>query len=357
MFINFRRISKQINEEYIIRTSFSVILVIVSIFLVCKPAAATVLYENSFDDKPDWVSPSQASGLATTHSTAKILGFSGYRATNNIGEALFYIDSNGARGSSGKGLTIWRETVTENSWRGGSLDINIQDPDIVWKNTPNPNGYDELYIAFWCKWSAGWNWGSSFYLEKTFRVYTNDSYQAHYNNNASLSSSEVPGTTTQKEAYLIMDRYDPNRKDMYYTCRVQTGNDVQVADTDFSWNTWVGDGNWHHIEFHVKLNDAGASNLIAECYIDGIKRSELPSPVMLRNGTDRLITSVILFDNIQCRTTSVFEQAQFVDDIVISTTRIGPDYVIGSSTSSPQPPTPDTVPPSAPSGVSIQINQ
>ena len=63
---------------------------------------ASIIYENNFDDKPDWQSPKhQITGLVTTYNEASLIGFISYRVgRDGFGESLFVVDSVVAYGGS-----------------------------------------------------------------------------------------------------------------------------------------------------------------------------------------------------------------------------------------------------------------
>jgi len=143
----------------------AMLVLVLTVFLVWTgKASAKILYENNFDDLPDWSSPSlqNISGLSTTHAEAGTIGFTSYRATDTLGDPLFAINSSNARGSSGKGLSV--NVEVRGNWAGGGLDLHFADPEKAggkMKSDVNPAGYEELYVSFWQKFQPGWSWGGS----------------------------------------------------------------------------------------------------------------------------------------------------------------------------------------------------
>jgi len=126
-----------------------------------------------------------------------------------------------------------------------------------------------------------------------------------------------------------------------------------------TWENGVMDGSWHSIEYRLKGNSAkGVSDGIWEVWIDGFKvvsKTNIPWADMGQNA-DGLTSctdctgnevdppsdfvgwnTVILGGNMHNEVfaksaATTVEKPYVIDDFVISTTYIGPDYVIGGPT-------------------------
>jgi len=281
------------------------------LFFITYNLCASILYENNFDDKPDWQSPNhQIAGLVTTHNEASLIGFTSYRVgRDDFGERLFVIDSVVAYGGLGKCLKVNYETLT-GSWTGGGLDIHFADPNIG----GIPEGYDELWIEWEWKFANGWQWGSHNYL-KIFRAYSAVDYEQHWNNNWSLSSASNPAPG--KTGYLIDDFIGPlvNYGPAYRPDTAYQTHSYQ--DYNCSWSDYFADSEWHNIMFHIKMNDVGDSNIVDEFYIDDTLRGQLGVPVILRTDSERKFNCLILFDNFYSDLADTIEQICYVDNIII----------------------------------------
>jgi len=294
---------------------------------------AKILYENNFDDLPDWSSPSlqNISGLSTTHAEAGTIGFTSYRATDTMGDPLFAINSSNARGGSGKGLSV--NVEVRDNWAGGGLDLHFADPEKAggkMKSDVNPAGYEELYVSFWQKFQPGWSWGGSgAKIMKIFRAYSNVDYACKMLQGDLSSEYDCDGS--RRTSYLIMDWQGTPNYVVAYRAEPSTTTEHD-QDYDCSWPNFFADNQWHHVEFHIKMNDIGQSNTLADIAIDGAHCGELEIPVALRQSSNRLFNTLIMFDNHTIPpVSSPFEQKYYIDDLVVSTTPVGPDYVDGGT--------------------------
>lgn len=298
-----------------------------------------ILFQTNFDNLPDWSSPTGSygvSGLASTHASASQIGFSGYRDAHRDGVPLFMIRDNYGRNGT-KGLRKRFRLTPRDSWSGGSLDIHFDDTDNF-SNLPK-TAFDELYIRFYQKWDSSWSWGdgSKTYQIKMGRLLSNVDYSAVYQANGSLSSASKTSAEGggARCAYILLTW--SNMYHMYYPEYRPTSTCLTDGDSDSSarWANLITPGQWHCIEYHVKMNDLGQSNLIVDLYIDGELVGRLETPVRLRDSSATLFNTVILFDNHQVNNSSSFDQYYYIDDLVISTTYVGPGDVVA------QDPTPE----------------
>jgi hypothetical protein len=124
----------------------------------------------------------------------------------------------------------------------------------------------------------------------------------------------------------------------------------QNQGNDLTWEL----GKWYYVEFHVKLNDPGVSNGIAEFWIDEASPSLTINNQTLRlkytnllirpsgNNFGYTYVFVTCYNNMAGNHGTTQHQEIRWDQIVVSKIRIGPVS------------TPDTTPPSPPSGVTVQ---
>ncbi len=321
------------------------------IFL-CTPLFAQVLWEQDFNNCSDFSSGTDSIvGLATTHTQALDWNASSYRNPNSS-EPIIKIGATSGR--TGKGIE-YRFLGTDGPM-GGSIDITFSDPDIQWKTTIDTSGYNELYYAYWLKTPVDVDWvtgGSPPAPWKGARSYaynnTTYSWSHFYNNNYNLSShyfTETKDATTYKYSFMF-----PSWASIYMywypqyngpadghngtsTYPHQPYNDTST----YLFDKYLDDNTWHHIEYHIKLNDVGSSNGLIDVYIDGVAINDGAAGLELRTDVNDKIMSIMLFDNYQKRSASG-DQSLYIDDIVVSTTYIGKDYVIdGQGAAEIQPP-------------------
>src|SRR5690554_6478665 len=134
------------------------------------PVSAEVLFEENFDEQPDWHSAMHSrdrTQLTETHIIPR--GWSAVRQDptwapsvghNDRHEVIEILSSNveKARGATGKSYVSWRDSYDAgwNRWNSDS---------ILAKHFPE--GHDQLYVRFWIKFSPDWTPAGT---SKLFRV-------------------------------------------------------------------------------------------------------------------------------------------------------------------------------------------
>jgi len=152
-----------------------------------------------------------------------------------------------------------------------------------------------------------------------------------------------PGTTS--DPTWVYDS-DLNNGRIYFK---NIWGSVVTGDT-YPWSSdtstdYQGNGEWHCIEVHVKMNDivdgTPSNNFIYEIYIDGTKQLKSTGTAFRKNSTTKFNTIMIpdnmynqIFKNETIPDPPDSEQYFSIDDIVVSTSYIGPDYVIEGSITS-----------------------
>ena len=150
---------------------------------LAHPSSADILFQENFDDQPDWTSamhstdrtqwshthqlPKGWSAIRQDPSWAPSVGHSGGREAIEI----LATNSDKARGGTGKSYVSWRDsTVGENYFRWNS-------DSILAKHFPE--GHDSLYIEFWIRLSPNWTAEGLTGNSKLFRI-------SHWNGEGSI---------------------------------------------------------------------------------------------------------------------------------------------------------------------------
>lgn len=349
---------------------YAVNVITLVLFALLLPTLSTgaILFEDNFDNHADW-SPSQVNQNDCWGSscTSQPTGYYGYhlQATvySNTKHNTLNIDSTNHRGASGKALTVYQESAID---KGTAYFVS----DGLLMIPLASNGYDEVYVRFFVKFqtSPAWQWmvnQSNSPQWKFFRI-------SHYDYSSNRPISFGPLTTDTHYPLTIVDIAKYNRgsadaelriaaryTNQYYPDRpVYLGDDsfdvyippANYGGTGAEWydSGQPGDGSWHCYEFYVKLNSAqGVADGKYKIWYDGNLVLNETNLMWWDPGTKpkQKWNMVMLGGNSNNHWTDSSAQAEqwyAIDDLVISTTYIGPNYVIGGG------PAPDTMPPAAP---------
>ncbi len=138
---------------------------LIAAFLVAGVAKSEVIFEDDFDNQPDYTSSSALSLPGWTHRRNGEDVWSpstGFPLNHDAFEVLA-ANSDKARGGTGKAFVGWRESY-DMGWK------NFNSDGILAKHLGE--GYDQLYVSFWVRFSSEWTKDG---LTKLFRVYSWDS--------------------------------------------------------------------------------------------------------------------------------------------------------------------------------------
>lgn len=244
-----------------------------------------------------------------------------------------------------------------------------------------PVGYDELYVRFHIKFSDNYRFGngqnSSFSYHKLFRFWQNvqpaEVAGQTGNLGSELNRGALVGGLLDDEwstfgpcfvlAAMLNTTAGTNNCPNDATCETFYYNPYSTDNTKGFLNPWTGPldtggyftqaQDWICIEYHIKLADSfqGTGGLF-EIWVNGIKQDTFnwvnaPTPSWYsgvpRAGdtmpTGKLgtgINYITLHDN-QTGTNywGSTDRYIYVDDFVVSTTYIGPDYIVGGGASPP----------------------
>ena len=289
----------------------------------------TILFEN-FDSDKDWtVAQPVGSGINSCWNNCDIpTGWTSYYSGNSVckngpGNNNFYLNGNNARGGAGKSLTFWDESCSDN--------FADSDGDI---GTYLGKTYNEIYISFYIKFAPEYKWENPTNYcpqHKFVRAFywgnkPDDPYIYHNqadNQPIAVGTLQMCNGTLR---YLAAFRSEVN----------YSGGDVGVTIGDGNWKNQLGDGNWHLWEFYAKMNTNNGSTFNADgihrFWIDGDLTFEATDIVFSENGSEvnprRGWDFVAIGGNnlnrwIRDCSGSECEQWYTIDDLTISTQRVG----------------------------------
>lgn len=323
---------------------------------------SAVLVEDSFESDADWTVTQPSGATTSCYSSCGMPNFwdayyngfcrcsdslSGEPGNNNwyINTGAGYPSESNACYSGTKCGTHWQESCDsemENSDGMLAVDLGAE--------------YEEIYVRLFIRFKSGWEMralsgedGGAFKLYHIQHSVPGTSPFVYLGNPGSDNNEPVgSGGINQWSNYIQF--YAENRCQTTYYCHETT---VWPLGT----TTWayaaggIFDGDWHHLEIRQKRNSAiGVADGIFELWLDGVKKTPWSGYV----NTDyeynddgspelrgwRFITlggnTNNRFDT-SCSNIADCEQWYAIDDVVISTTYVGPDYVIGDGS--------DTTPP------------
>ena len=324
------------------------LLPLVALFVAATMVHGAVLFEDNFDSSPDWQSNQTVSKTVGGTDIAVVddpsdgcsdnnpdvmgsycppKGWHGYYAAashwSDRGEDTYVLSSEGAYGGSGKGMTLNHESW--GYWSGGRL--------LIWLGE---SGYEELYVRMRVKYDDGWSWsdGTGHSMQKLTRIssFWGDAYTESSPN---IYQFQVAGLN---ESVFYPDWYYNLSFDSFSflaTSYIAPDYTVSSSTTYYGYEGPMTDGQWHTVEYRVKMNSAaGVADGEWEFFIDGVSAESETNIPWRDTGSSTAYgwNTVMPLDNMYTSNATEFEQKMFMDDIVVSTSYVGPDYVIGDAT-------------------------
>jgi len=306
-----------------------------------SPAFAEILFQDNFDNSPDWqskqtVNKSQSDGYDisfgqtrsdTCTTNCPPQGWTSYRTassfwTDDRRKDTYVLSSEGARGGSGKGITYNVEVSGSfGTWAGGSLDIWLGE-----------TGYKELFVRYYIKFDpSSWKWttpdATEHHLQKLIRINTfNDDIRTTSYNPQQFGTAGRNWPVWLAEVY-----YNKSSPPAHLSSQVRQAPNYTLLPSVEDYNASIpSDGEWHYYEYHVKMNSApGIADGIWGFYIDGVLKSEKTNVVWKKANSDiaHNWNWLMLLDNVTNASTtldSYTEMQLYMDDVVVSTSYIGP---------------------------------
>lgn len=362
-----------------------------TLLLILPTASAQVLFEDDFDSHPDWTRLQPTSQAENCYPGIDCTGWNlpdGWDGLRNgfsmcqynaPGYNNLYLDeipgypretSGSCYGGGGKCITFWEEAcqLSQGAYDDSDKDFSV---DLG-------SDYHELYIRYRMKYSPEWQWGTNGInggspMWKLAHIqhheFGSNPYSYFTNYNCRNSPVSVPGIGAYLgEAPASVD--DSDLVYLNYAARCFAGADDDCVSDNYYclghdyWadsgggyasdlhnnigtvadNLLISDGDWHTLEIHVKTNtySGGAWNAdgVIELWIDGnLIRNQMGVEVFFGNAPTSPPRgySYVSFggnnnnDFVKSEDTADGEQWYAIDDVVISTSYIGPDYVIGGT--------------------------
>lgn len=364
------------------------------IFVGANFTRAEIIFEDSFDASPDWESHESTPGNNVNwFSSSWIYNPSGppeppmqnwtsYRTEIPLSNTVkrYVLNEEGKRGASGKGITY--NVESKGTWSGGGLDLYLGNI-----------GYQEIFVRFYLRYDpATWVWawrdtgfnGEKQKLIRISRLKDEPTTQTSWNPQLFGTLAEgghqmpvlypdakenngvgynTPSVNGKYGLYLeYTKRYDPEYgTESPFEIRTFPMPSLGLKNfvpptsgTDASIDYYKTDGDWHSYEFRVKMNSApGVADGEWEAWIDG---GENPAQHTLQTGVAWVSNGgsvtpgwnwFTVLDNVNTATglPNGTIMKVHMDDFVVSTSYIGPNYVIGVV---------DTAAPAVPSGLIVE---
>lgn len=338
-------------------------------------ANAEILFEDDFDDHPDWEVPYSATAQGCNIEagcTDVPDGYYGYYISPSVITPLtghgLHLDATNKRGATGKALTFWDQTDGTYQWTSG-MQIGFDFPAT-----------NEVYVRYWTKMQPGFSFlkggGTTsvmrklnhishyLYNGKPFTFFTSGGFMPTTvnqinranNNNANVYNSltirpnpNYNGTQDVSKLNVIKGIADSTGVRNYFDVPsdgLPIGN-YGGTGTDFNSLGMIGDGDWHALEFYLKNNSApGVADGEYTFWMDGEIQIEAKG-LIYREAASTLPDDIWNFVHLGGNAYNPFlgagvsgEQWYAIDDVVISTEYIGPGYDIsGVDVSAPAAPT------------------
>ena len=306
------------------------------LLLISSIATAKIIFQDNFDNSPDWQSQQTVhksepeghdinfgmtrSDRCTTFCPPQ--GWTSYRTASSHWaddrrKDTYILSTEGARGSSGKGIT-YNVEVRQN-WVGGSLDLWLGEA-----------GYEELYVRYYLKFDKNWKWSNPedtrHCIQKLIRIST-------FNDNIWTTSYTPQGFGSSYVNWPVFIPgwyHNASYGETTLTCSVRKAPDY-YAYMDGHTNVHSPDvGDWHCYEFHVKMNSAnGVADGVYQFFLDGKLKAESTTVEWKQAGSDTthnwnwLMFTDNIFNSSAAPEDHV-EMSLYMDDVVVSTEYIGP---------------------------------
>jgi hypothetical protein len=347
------------------------LIIILVILLTYTSAYSAVLFEADFEDYTSAWEDAGAVGhaIAGTHNgsdpgvgvPAPFTGYINHHADNSIR----IDDGYGRDGGYGVRIGMNYGGITDQV----GLAVYLPNASGVY----DYQGHDEIYVRFYVKYSQGFDWISpsgTFYYHKWLRVWQNVP-ENRIKGNASegdepdqnMSREENTGYTVIGMGEDNYGEFSPYNYGMFSRDMDNSSSGEAIGRWNYSYSSGANGflenyyGNidssgefeetqdWHCWEFYIKLSEEGQDNGEYTVWIDGNEQSDSgfrmrqnpsqnPATGDDTHGPAEKLGVGINYISIMDNADSYYwseQQYIYLDDIVISTTYIGPIGVSGNS--------------------------
>lgn len=310
----------------------------VSIF--AHKVSAQVIFENNFDSQADWWPTAKQDSCTPSSCTSGVPTnwsywrndelWTPYGSSPTVGSnPTIQISSFNHFGSSGKAFTVYNESHNGSSGDGWGAD------GILAKRLDQD--YKEVYVQIKIKFQSGfklWKVGQDQSLIKLFRIYHFDGVGSPFEFFSGGKSAPIYILDVQKSQYGTKNSH-AIRIDPQETQYLSYAWPYQPFIGSPSFESSIGDGNWHTLSWQAKINSTlDATDGILRFWMDGVLQAERTNIPFLKSGSNISIGwNVVAIGgnalNLFSDPVNKAEQWYAIDDVVVSTTPIPADYVIG----------------------------
>jgi len=312
--------------------------------------STNLIFEESFDDAPDFVSPMARSGCVQGRPAENCAllppGWTGYISREfwhpdefgPTSQAGMQINSAQGRGGMGKSMQIWDES------QGGP---GTWGSDVMLGKAFTP-GYKDIYVEYWIKFQPGYRWhhadpsiNHGINYAKLLRIGHADEGKTPFsfggrgpngpisfiNSRVWYYNPPVDGQRNSRAGFAGTIRCDPQETD--YTCPdydFSSRSTVGYLNSEsgyVSFEDSFGDGGWHKLAARMALNSSPGANdgILQIWYDDQLIANATDIPFLSSTApADHLLNSVVLGGNLHNypeAESERFEQWHAIDDVKI----------------------------------------
>jgi hypothetical protein len=319
---------------------------LLSLFLITSlPVYGGVIFEENFDSLADWnVSRQYQGNECVDPCTTAPKNWTNYRVvdgsgtwTNPTGSVRVLPSSQAdhtTSTSSGKAYVVYNQSHPVDNWPG--------DSELVKKLGGE---FDEIYLRLYMRTQANWkSVGSA--SSKVFRI-------QHYDGTGNVFQNFGTGNNAPIALMLLGQMGDsssyPNTAAYIPAMRCDPQASVYYCDSSPSWmqndvfayintithpaitSSW-GDAGWHRWDLHLKMNTVGSNNGVYEVWFDGTQIVSHTDAQWRSAGSSLGVgwNLLSLGGNSSNSFATQGDQWYAIDDVVVSTTPIPANYVIGA---------------------------
>lgn len=325
------------------------------VLLLASPAWGEVVFESSFNTWSPWTVQQSTSESQSCYSGCGLTDWTGYNQgmsqcapgiTSDPGNNSIYVNgtagypdaSDTCRGGSGLCITKWQEACDSGD-AFDDADANL--------GVDLGQEYADLYVQFWIKIPTSFQ----FVEWQSFKVM----HVQHWAGDATPWNYFERDTNNQPVFVGVVRLGDGGYIDVTAEARGYTTYEThnfmiwRIGQYSALLSDGLVDGDWHSLEWHMHRNSSvGATDGYVDLWVDGVLQSELEGYEATgidwtdSGGDLRGFRFVSVLGNNMAWTTACTdgsgdmvadgcEQWYGLDDVVVSTTYIGPGYVIGGT--------------------------
>ena len=316
---------------------FSQLLIMFCMFGFALPSYGAVVFEDNFDAQANWAKgkptesevdypPFPASGAPANWSTWRAVPWN-----PPVADPISITNAVTSDHTKGTGKSF---IATVQACGSGIFTSQQFCSDTILAKIL-PQEHQELYVRFWLKTKAGWQYAANQNnYHKIFRFLRYDGSGNFFQNGTSGSESPLLFFDLSENwsggvaKYMLAARGYPVSS---YSGATMTNNEMDQSfggAASTASGMWA-DGQWHRYDLRAKLNNTGSADGIVEFSFDGVKKFSVSNAKFKLSGSNSIGWNAIQVGGNQQTDFPGGEQWYAIDDIVVSTTPIPDNYVIG----------------------------